>query len=90
MVGGPAVDRTRSEYGMIGTSRRTPTAGPVGQVGTGSADISYMLDRPRSELDRRGDQTVQARLAHWSSENGFRPRRTTVEIRGECAACATN
>jgi Fur family transcriptional regulator, zinc uptake regulator len=41
-------------------------------------------------VDEFSDQTVQARLAHWSSENGFRPRRTTVEIRGECAACATN
>ena len=39
-------------------------------------------------VDEFSDQTVQARLADWSTEHGFHPRRPTVEIRGECAACA--
>lgn len=39
-------------------------------------------------VDEFSDKTVEARLTAWSSEHGFRPARTTIEIRGECAECA--
>ncbi|NMG40989.1 transcriptional repressor [Chelativorans sp. ZYF759] len=41
-------------------------------------------------VDEFSDAVVQKRLASWSSEHGFKPSRTTVEIRGECAACLGN
>ncbi|WP_294642813.1 Fur family transcriptional regulator [uncultured Aureimonas sp.] len=34
------------------------------------------------------DAAVEARLAGWAGERGFVPKRTTVEIKGLCAACA--
>jgi Fur family zinc uptake transcriptional regulator len=34
------------------------------------------------------DHDVESRLSRWSREHGFRSRRTTVEIRGLCGACA--
>ncbi|KQQ79761.1 Fur family transcriptional regulator [Aureimonas sp. Leaf324] len=34
------------------------------------------------------DAAVEARLAGWAGERGFVPKRTTVEIKGLCSACA--
>ncbi|WP_061933870.1 Fur family transcriptional regulator [Aureimonas sp. AU22] len=34
------------------------------------------------------DEVVEARLDAWAGGTGFVPRRTTVEIKGLCAACA--
>lgn len=34
------------------------------------------------------DETVQARLEAWATENGFLTARKTIEIRGTCARCA--
>ncbi|RIY02439.1 transcriptional repressor [Aureimonas flava] len=34
------------------------------------------------------DEAVEARLGAWARGAGFAPRRTTVEIKGLCAACA--
>lgn len=34
------------------------------------------------------DEVVEARLGAWAGGKGFRPRHTTVEIKGLCAACA--
>jgi Fur family zinc uptake transcriptional regulator len=35
------------------------------------------------------DDVIEARLADWAASNGFRPARSAVEIRGDCAACAS-
>ncbi|MCG6113907.1 MAG: transcriptional repressor [Mesorhizobium sp.] len=41
-------------------------------------------------VDEFSDKMVEARLRDWSSEHGFRPARTTIEIRGECATCSAS
>ena len=41
-------------------------------------------------VDEFSDKMVAARLRDWSSEHGFRPSRTTIEIRGECATCSAS
>jgi hypothetical protein len=56
-VGGPAVDRTQSEFGMVGTGRRTMVGSPSRPVGAWSASLDYMLDRPRDP--RPGQQENQ-------------------------------
>jgi Fur family transcriptional regulator, zinc uptake regulator len=38
-------------------------------------------------VDEFSDKTVQARLADWSKEHGFRTNRTMIEIRGQCVEC---
>lgn len=34
------------------------------------------------------DAGLKKHLGAWASENGFRPRKTAIEIRGTCAACS--
>ncbi|MBD8555865.1 transcriptional repressor [Rhizobium sp. CFBP 8762] len=34
------------------------------------------------------DSNIDQRIAFWGSENGFKPNKTTMEIRGICGACA--
>ncbi|MBB4103462.1 Fur family transcriptional regulator [Allorhizobium borbori] len=34
------------------------------------------------------DHTVDHRLADWTKARGFKPEKTTIEIRGLCASCA--
>jgi Fur family transcriptional regulator, zinc uptake regulator len=40
-------------------------------------------------VEEFSDDLVEERLAEWSRGRGFRPERTTMEIRGACAACST-
>lgn len=40
-------------------------------------------------VDEFADEIVQQRLSDWALARGFKPARTTVEIRGHCAACQT-
>lgn len=39
-------------------------------------------------VDEFADDMVEARLAEWANRQGFRPSRTTLELRGLCRACA--
>jgi Fur family zinc uptake transcriptional regulator len=34
------------------------------------------------------DREIARRLGRWAEDNAFRPRKTTIEIRGCCRACA--
>lgn len=36
------------------------------------------------------DDMIEQRLAGWAKDTGFRATKTTIEIRGECAACHTH
>jgi hypothetical protein len=47
MGAGSAVDRTQSEFGMVGTSRRMAPTFRRGQVGSWNANFNYTLVRPR-------------------------------------------
>jgi hypothetical protein len=67
-LGGAAVDRTRTEYGMIGTSRRVPTAAPLGRAGSWNADLNYTLDRPRT-AGGETNQMIRGRFGLQPTEN---------------------
>jgi hypothetical protein len=67
---GPAVDRTESEFGMIGTSRRTAPGTPRGTAGAWNASINYSLVRPRSgEGLGTEDQMMTGNLSFQATEN---------------------
>ena len=68
---GPAVDRTETEYGMVGTSRRTAEGSQRGAVGAWNASINYSLFRPRSDAGpaREGNQMVRGNVAFQPTEN---------------------
>lgn len=36
------------------------------------------------------DEVVEKRLSGWAKDTGFKAAKTTIEIRGECAACHTH
>jgi hypothetical protein len=66
---GPAVDRTETEYGMIGTSRRTAEGAPRGAVGAWNASINYSLFRPRSDVTGEENQMVRGNVSFQPTEN---------------------
>ena len=67
---GPAVDRTESEFGLIGTSRRTAVGSPRGAAGTWNASINYSLFRPRDETrGGSGNQMVTGNVTFQPTEN---------------------
>jgi hypothetical protein len=56
--GGPAIDRTQTEYGVIGTRRRAPMFAPSDAVGAWSANLNYTLSRPRSSQFGAGENQM--------------------------------
>jgi hypothetical protein len=69
-VGGPAVDRTQSEYGMVGTSRRTMVGTPRGPVGSWNASVNYTMYRPRdTDAGDRENQRVSGNVSFQPTEN---------------------
>jgi hypothetical protein len=70
-VGGPAVDRTQSEFGMVGTGRRTRIGGaPRGAVGSWSASVDYLLTRPRDPRPGEDNsQMMRGRMQFQPTEN---------------------
>jgi hypothetical protein len=73
-VAGPAMDRTRSEFGMVGAGRRGPVAaGPRSAVGAWSASVDYSMNRPRNPPPGiRDDRMLRGRVqfqptANWSA-----------------------
>jgi hypothetical protein len=69
-VGGPAVDHTRSEFGMVGTSRRTLIGSQRGAVGSWNASLNYTMFRSRDPLPANQDnQRVSGNLTFQPTEN---------------------
>jgi hypothetical protein len=67
---GPAIDRTRSEQGLLGTGRRAPVSAPSSAVGTWSASLNYSLSRPRpGEASGFENQMVTASLNFQPTQN---------------------
>jgi hypothetical protein len=82
-VGGPAVDRTRSEFGMVGTSRRTQVGPRTGPVGAWSASMNYTLFRPRDPLPGSDqNQMVTGNFSFQPTENWNVMWRTGYAIGG--------
>ncbi len=53
----------------------------------GSGTIAFAICKDCSKVEEFADEAVQARLTGWAEGQGFSPERTTIEIRGRCAAC---
>ena len=50
--------------------------------------IAFAICETCGQVDEFSDEVVVERLSGWAGEHGFRPHKTTLEIRGTCAACA--
>jgi hypothetical protein len=84
-VGGPAVDMTRSEFGMVGTNRRTQIGQQrMGAAGAWNASMNYTLFRPRDQLpgQDRDNQMLTGQFMFQPTENWSVNWRTGYAIGG--------
>lgn len=49
--------------------------------------IAFAICEDCGQVDEFSDTVVRERLGAWSTSNGFTVEKTTIEIRGHCAAC---
>lgn len=54
----------------------------------GGGMIAFAICEKCGQVDEFSDDIVVERLSGWAGEHGFRPQKTTIEIRGTCASCA--
>jgi len=54
----------------------------------GGGTVAFAICDKCGQVDEFSDETVAERLAGWAAAHGFHPRKTTIEIRGTCAACS--
>lgn len=66
---GPAVDRTETEYGMVGTRRRTAPGAMRGTAGAWNASFNYSLVRPRPGAFGDNNQMLTGNLSFQATEN---------------------
>ncbi|MEX0954853.1 MAG: Fur family transcriptional regulator [Dehalococcoidia bacterium] len=50
--------------------------------------IAFAICERCGQVEEFADPDVFARLEGWAADNKFRVDKTTIEIRGKCAACA--
>jgi len=50
--------------------------------------IAFAICEKCGRVDEFSDKTVAERLGKWAGDAGFRPQRTIIEMRGNCADCA--
>ncbi|MXN65498.1 transcriptional repressor [Stappia sp. GBMRC 2046] len=51
--------------------------------------IAFAICETCGQVDEFSDDVVSERLAAWADGHRFSPSKTTIEIRGHCAGCAT-
>lgn len=49
--------------------------------------VAFAICESCGKVDEFSDAGVEARLGGWARAAGFRAAKTTIELRGECAAC---
>lgn len=49
--------------------------------------IAFAICETCGQVDEFSDEQVAERLSGWAAGQGFHPHKTTIEIRGTCAAC---
>jgi Fur family transcriptional regulator, zinc uptake regulator len=54
----------------------------------GGGMIAFAICEKCGQVDEFSDEVVVERLSSWTGEHGFRPQKTTIEIRGTFARCA--
>jgi len=50
--------------------------------------VAFAICETCGQVDEFSDEQVAARLSGWANRHGFHPHKTTIEIRGTCAACS--
>lgn len=50
--------------------------------------VAFAICETCGQVDEFSDEVVMQRLSGWAGRHGFRPHKTTLEIRGICATCA--
>jgi Fur family zinc uptake transcriptional regulator len=53
-----------------------------------STMMAFAICEKCGNVSEFSDAGVQERLTGWASDNHFKPSKTTIEIKGICAACA--
>lgn len=59
-----------------------------GAHGHGHGTVAFAICDSCGHVFEFHDHTVDHRLDDWSKSKGFKPAKTTIEIRGVCAKCA--
>jgi Fur family transcriptional regulator, zinc uptake regulator len=54
----------------------------------GHSMIAFAICQNCGRVDEFADDVVAERLGEWVKAHRFKPAKTTIEIRGHCAACA--
>ncbi len=49
--------------------------------------VAFAICESCGKVDEFSDDEISARLSGWARDHGFRAAKTTIELRGECAAC---
>jgi Fur family transcriptional regulator, zinc uptake regulator len=49
--------------------------------------VAFAICERCSKVEEFSDQAVEDRLTGWSRSSGFKLEKTTIEMRGTCAAC---
>ena len=49
--------------------------------------IAFAICAKCGKVDEFADAVIEERLGTWATEKGFKVEQTTMEIRGQCAAC---
>ena len=52
-----------------------------------SSMMAFAICERCGQVSEFADETVEDRLTGWARESGFRPSKTTIEIKGLCAVC---
>lgn len=51
--------------------------------------IAFAICEKCGQVSEFSDDVITARVREWTSSNGFKQSKTTIEIRGVCASCGT-
>lgn len=51
--------------------------------------IAFAICEKCGQVSEFSDDVITQRVREWTTQNGFKQTKTTIEIRGVCAACGT-
>lgn len=52
--------------------------------------IAFAICEKCGQVTEFSDQVIEERVSSWSLQSGFRPSKTTLELRGLCANCTNH
>ncbi len=51
--------------------------------------IAFAICEKCGQVSEFSDDVITQRVRQWTTDNAFKPSKTTIEIRGVCASCGT-